>query len=131
MDGIKILDSYGNVKTLRGQTLNNLLDELSTSNFNSADLFLMPPDDSEGDSDTSDTENVDAGSGNMADKFSSKVLANSAEATVNFEPNDEVVLSPDSMSASTSSPDNPSVKPPARKKAKVTVKWQSRQKVIK
>lgn len=74
---------YGSKKTITAPTLNELLDNITTSACRSADVFIMPPGDiSDGDSDKSDDEK---GSSNIADHFSSKILNAPAEATIDKE----------------------------------------------
>lgn len=60
-------------------SLNKLLDKLNKENFDSANIYINPPaEDSEGDSELSDDETVP----DFSDKFSSKILRASAEATL-------------------------------------------------
>ena len=69
-------------KRLASSTLNELIDNLSTQSFTSADIFISPPiDDSEGDSEQSDVEPA-ADRNSFADHLTRKILAAPAEASI-------------------------------------------------
>lgn len=75
------------VKTVTAPTLNELLDNITTRSFSSADVFITPPgDESDGDSDKSDTEK---GSDYIADHLTSKILNAPAEATIDAEDSED------------------------------------------
>ena len=74
-----------NCKTFFGKkytcsaSLNKLLDRLNEVHFHSADIYInTPAEDSEGDSELLDNENV----ADFSDKFSQKILGALAEATL-------------------------------------------------
>jgi hypothetical protein len=75
------------VKTVTAPTLNELLDNITTRSFSSADVFITPlGDESDGDSDKSDTEK---GSDYIADHLTSKILNAPAEATIDAEDSED------------------------------------------
>nr|CAI5848069.1 unnamed protein product [Callosobruchus analis] len=69
---------YGKGST-SSKSLNQLIDQLHEERFDSANVYINPPrEDSDGDSELSENDNDE----DVSEKFSSKILAAPAEATL-------------------------------------------------